>query len=453
LILSALFAYEGGRYGKLIIFAVPAVLVFLFLLKNPQFGLISLIPVALLVPFELATGQISKINIIIIIVAFLLGLWVFDMVVFKRQIQLSSGLSTKITIVFMVFVLLSLLIGNLPWLGNIQGAPISAQIAGAVIFFLSLGVFLLVSHQVRDIRWIERMVWFFLFLGGIFMVTQRLSFGGFNFRSLFQYTATRGVFWTWLVALAFSQSLVNDTLRLPLRVLLIGLVVITIYFGLFVFRGWISGWLPPLVSVLMVLWLTKPRFALGITAVIILSIALNWDFIYDELLFSGTEYTRNWWSLVTRQEAWKIVIENIISRNPLFGVGPSNYYYYVSNIPIFGYYVPFNSHQQYLDIVAQTGVLGLFCFILFFIEIFRIGFHLLSKKLSAFSKAYVIGIVGGLIGVLVSGFLADWIIPFVYNVGLAGFRASYLTWLFIGGLVVIERIYQNGSRLNIQYEA
>jgi hypothetical protein len=36
--------------------------------------------------------------------------------------------------------------------------------------------------------------------------------------------------------------------------------------------------------------------------------------------------------------------------------------------------------------------------------------------------------------------LGDWIIPFVYNVGLKGFRASVLGWIFLGGLVVIERV-------------
>lgn len=36
--------------------------------------------------------------------------------------------------------------------------------------------------------------------------------------------------------------------------------------------------------------------------------------------------------------------------------------------------------------------------------------------------------------------LADWILPFVYNIGFPGFQASVLVWLFMGGLVALEQI-------------
>ena len=41
---------------------------------------------------------------------------------------------------------------------------------------------------------------------------------------------------------------------------------------------------------------------------------------------------------------------------------------------------------------------------------------------------------------LVAGMLGDWVIPFVYNVGLKGFRASVLGWIFLGGLVALQHI-------------
>ncbi len=44
----------------------------------------------------------------------------------------------------------------------------------------------------------------------------------------------------------------------------------------------------------------------------------------------------------------------------------------------------------------------------------------------------------GLAGTLAAGMLADWVLPFVYNIGLTGFRASALGWLFLGGLVTME---------------
>jgi hypothetical protein len=41
-------------------------------------------------------------------------------------------------------------------------------------------------------------------------------------------------------------------------------------------------------------------------------------------------------------------------------------------------------------------------------------------------------------GVMVIMGLADWILPFVYNIGFQGFQASVLIWLFFGGLLSLE---------------
>jgi hypothetical protein len=65
-----------------------------------------------------------------------------------------------------------------------------------------------------------------------------------------------------------------------------------------------------------------------------------------------------------------------------------------------------------------------------------------------FTHAYVVGALGGLAGMLVAGMLGDWMIPFVYNVGLEGFRASIFGWLFLGGLVAIEQMYKKGQLTN-----
>jgi hypothetical protein len=45
--------------------------------------------------------------------------------------------------------------------------------------------------------------------------------------------------------------------------------------------------------------------------------------------------------------------------------------------------------------------------------------------------------IGGFVATLVAGFFGDWLFPFFYNVGLVGFRASVLPWLFMGGMVAI----------------
>ena len=73
---------------------------------------------------------------------------------------------------------------------------------------------------------------------------------------------------------------------------------------------------------------------------------------------------------------------------------------------------------------------------------------MLNRVPEGFAKAYVVGALGGLVGMLVAGGLVDWILPFVYNIGFTGFRASILPWIFLGGLISIEQIYFGNSALN-----
>jgi hypothetical protein len=147
---------------------------------------------------------------------------------------------------------------------------------------------------------------------------------------------------------------------------------------------------------------------------------------------------------MTRLEAWRIVSE-IIKVNPIFGLGPSNYRFYTPLFSILGYNVAFNSHNNYVDIIAQIGLLGLACFLWFSWEVGRLGWRLYPRVQEGFSRAFVLGSLGGLAGTLVAGMLGDWVLPFVYNVGLNGMRSSALAWLFLGGLLVIEKVTQQSQ--------
>jgi hypothetical protein len=150
-------------------------------------------------------------------------------------------------------------------------------------------------------------------------------------------------------------------------------------------------------------------------------------------LVSGDEY-----SYSTRLDAWRIMLQ-IIQVNPVLGLGPSNYYSYSALFAIRGYSVSFNSHNQYIDLLAQTGIIGFSCYLWFFGEVAWMGWHLRQRVPAGFAHAYVYGALGGLCGMLVAGTLGDWVLPFVYNVGLVGMRSSLLGWLFLGGLVTLER--------------
>jgi O-antigen ligase len=146
----------------------------------------------------------------------------------------------------------------------------------------------------------------------------------------------------------------------------------------------------------------------------------------------------------TRLDAWRIVLE-IGRLSPFFGTGFANYYWYTPLFSIRGFHVSFNSHSQLIDLIAQTGYLGLIGFFWVFFELGRLSWNLSRQLPEGFERAYAYGTFAGIIATIVAAFLGDWILPFVYNVGMTGFRASILPWIFMGGLISLEQLMVNSA--------
>lgn len=71
------------------------------------------------------------------------------------------------------------------------------------------------------------------------------------------------------------------------------------------------------------------------------------------------------------------------------------------------------------------------------------AWRLRQRVTDGFARAYTTAAIGGIVGMLVAGVLGDWVIPFVYNIGLAGFRSAILGWLFLGGVIALAGIKGN----------
>jgi O-antigen ligase len=305
-----------------------------------------------------------------------------------------------------------------------------AQLGGLTVYILSAGAFLLVAHQVRDVSWLKWMTWLFLILGGIHVVSRLLpGFAQFAL-ILFHRGAIGSLFWVWLVALAFSQALLNRKLHTGWRLVLGGLVVATAYVAYFQAQSWKSGWIPPLFTIIAILGFRFWKLGLLLLPFCVVPALrlISFGIASDEYSYS------------TRIDAWGTILE-MTKVNPILGLGPSAYRWYTPLFPIRGWFVHFNSHSQYVDLIAQTGLLGLACFIWFFGMVIWLGWKLRERVPAGFPRAYVYGALGGGVGTLVAAALGDWVLPFFYNVTLGGFRSSVLTWLFLGGLVALGQIY------------
>jgi hypothetical protein len=399
-------------------------------------GILMLIPVSLVLPFEISTGTGTGIHAGVLLLSLLIGLWIIDMIVSKRKFLIIPSRTFTPLLIFMVVVIISFITGQLSWFST-AAASIPAQVVGVAIFFLSAGAFLLAAHNITDVRWLEWMTWTFLIIGGLY-VFGRIVPGFSSITQIFPNgTYNQSIFWLLIVTLSASQAIFNKQLHLRWRLLLGGLATATLLLILNQARFWLSGWMPALVSLAVMVWVGIPRLrgflALGVIGVTFIN---NW--LYNFIMIGDN----NAFTLSARLEAYRIVL-TLAKSSLIFGLGPANYHWYTPLIPTLGYYIQINSHNNYVDIIAQTGIIGLICFLWFFWEVGRLGWRLLDQApKGGFDRAFILGSIGGLVGLLVAGFLGDWVIPFVYNVGLAGLRSSALAWLFLGGLVALERLYQ-----------
>jgi O-antigen ligase len=130
---------------------------------------------------------------------------------------------------------------------------------------------------------------------------------------------------------------------------------------------------------------------------------------------------------------------NLTKEHLLLGTGIGGYaLYYMTFMPTQGW----ATHSNYLDVFAQTGIIGILIFFWFLFTAVRLGFSLRKQWPSGFAAGYVNGALAGLIGVLVAMYLGDWLIPFVYTQTIEGFRYTVHSWVFLGILAAFPYLKQ-----------
>lgn len=403
----------------------------LALLNQPNLGFILVFLGGIFVPI---TGP-SNLSAATVMIAMMLGLWIMDMFVVHKKIVLVRSAIMVPIMTFLVISILSFLVGQVPWFVFAGQAPLTAQVGGFAIFVFSIGGLLLAAHLIKNVLWLKIITWTFVALSAVYILARTLNIpvviaryhGGFVAQSMF---------WSWLVALIFGQLLYNNKMDSRTKALLYILLGLTFYVAIGQGYDWKSGWVPPMIAVITLLGL---RYRKLVAFVIPLVVMIAIYVIFD--LIAADDYS---WG--TRVDAWRIILE--ISRvSPLFGMGFANYYWYTPLFPIRGWRVSFNSHSQFVDLIAQTGYLGLFAFLWLFFEFGRLSWTVARKLPNGFSKGYAYGVLAGIFATVIAAILGDWVLPFVYNVGLTGFRASILPWIFIGGVISLEQMLREPSTL------
>jgi hypothetical protein len=411
--------------------------VILFSLSQcPVWALIALMSSGLIAPLALERIAGARLNIAFLLMPALVTFWLF------RRIREGAARAKDPVIsrplgLWLVSIVLAFLLGNLPWFPA-PHAPLTAQLAGLAMFLYSGCLLLMTADTICTPEKLQKIVNTFFLLAAFRMVLLLVPPASLLPLSvvdvLFPSAPLGSMFWTWLMALTFGQLIANRELtlsaRLGLMMLLCGAVYCTFSTG----RDWASGWLPGFIACYVALTISKPRLALLVTLLLTFAFLFFAAGIWDRVYTQDQQY-----SLSTRVDAGRVLLQLFLA-NPVVGFGPANYYHYTPILPIRGWYVHFSSHSTYLDLLLQCGVLGLLTFIWLLGAGFKTAWALCARSGTGFLRGFAIGATGGMVGTAFAGLLGDWIIPFVYNVGIAGFRTSIFFWIFFGCVLSVRRL-------------
>lgn len=433
--------YLGRSPSPIYLVALLAAVVALALLRQPRLGLLMLIVVALAVPITLSTGGEAQLNLAALVVPTLFGLWLLGEVLRGRITVPASSVNLPM-LLFLLAGLLSLGIGVVAWDPLIPRSSsfLIVQLAQWAIFAFSAMAFWLTAILALETRWLQRMTEAILLLGGILVLLRVVP----SLRPIFNQITTgavdRAPFWLLLSALAGGQLLFHRTLRYWQRAFLAGILMLALYYAFFLEREGASTWIGVAVVLIILGWLRFPKLRTPMVAVALLLGVLG-------VLFPAL------WNFAGGDEEWVVsggsryaLIERVVSvtmRNPITGLGPAAYRLYANAEPLlygraFWVAPQVNSHNNYVDLFAHGGIVGLVLFGWFAVEYALLGMRLHRCYRDGFVGGYVASMVAAGAASLVIMALADWMLPFVYNIGFNGFQASVLVWLFLGGLVALD---------------
>lgn len=434
-----------GRWLVLTLAAIGA----LILARRPSLGVAGLLMVALLVPVEIDTGTDVKLNATFLALIGLLGFWLLGMAL-RGRVALEPSPVNRPLLLFVGAGLLSLLVGLVLWDVEVPRGNnfLLVQIAQWMIYALSALALLLSGNLVKREEDLRRLTFLFLFVGGMLAILRQVSVLDVWTAPITTAAFVRAPFWVLLTGLAGGQLLFNRRLTLPWRLFLLAVMGTVTYYAFVVQREGASNWVGVVVTGATLGWMRWPRqrwlFA-GILAALLLT-GILFPAVYQ---FAGGE---DEWSVSggSRIALVRRVLEDTISHNPVTGLGPAAYRAYGALRPLQYEHIVWilpriSSHNNYVDILGHMGIIGLTLFVWLAAAIARVGLGLKRRALSGFAAGYVNGMLAVGAGSLAIMLLADWLLPFVYNIGFPGFQASVLVWLFLGGLLALAAMQYQGQ--------
>ncbi|HWQ12428.1 MAG TPA: O-antigen ligase family protein [Roseiflexaceae bacterium] len=418
----------NGHLLRTLLLIGPPALVGMAVLISRKFetAVLALPILALAVPIELPTGTFSKIPISLALALALCAVWLVAMAL-RRRFQLAPSPLNRPLVLFCVACCVSLVWGNVWWDPPVAGDTYLGftlvQVASLVTLLASMGAALLIGNFVQTEGRLKFIAGAFLACGTLMTATQLLKIPQ-------PILNDRGLWGLWTVVPAACLLIAQPQLRWRWRALLLLLIVAHLYQAMVVNLLWKSGWIPVIVGLFVAVLLRSWRWFLVLLAVGALFAYTQRDIIND-MVNSEVEEGAD-----ERIGMWEINLR-VVGDHWLFGSGPAGYALY------YMHYYPEDArstHNNYLDIIAQFGVVGSAIWIWLAAASTIEGVRLYRRAPPGFLRTLALAVTSGWVGAQVSMLLGDWMLPFAYNQTITGYKYTVYSWIFLGMLISIRTL-------------
>jgi hypothetical protein len=415
------------------------------LVKRLELGIAAMLLAGFLIRFRIPTGTASEIVISMVICVGCVALWIVHMLVINKRLALKPAPTNVPLLAFITTVAVSWVWGRAfrDVLVHEAGHPLVSVVAGVVMMLLPTCV-LLVANNVRSVEWLQALVWIVIGEGLLLLVIDEgVAFGAGPAVALQHFFSTNGVIGTnsqglismWCLSFSFALALFNRRLSRLGKILLLVYAAGCVYWGFFRRMAWLSGWLPAFVAGAVVALLRSRKLFVILLIAIVLGAGGYYLRTSFEAETEGSGVTR----LAAYEVNWRITGKHL-----LLGTGPAGYAsYYMSYFPT----EAMASHSNYIDVLAQTGIVGMFLLVWFF-GAQAWGSYKLWRELRGrgdFSESLSAAVLGGTVGCVVAMALGDWLLPFAYTQGIIGFDLAMFNWVFMGSLWALRNSLASGT--------
>ena len=122
------------------------------------------------------------------------------------------------------------------------------------------------------------------------------------------------------------------------------------------------------------------------------------------------------YALIERQAHWQAAL-NMLTDHPWTGVGFSNYQPLYEQYRLLNWPMPLgHAHNIYLNVAAETGIIGLGLYLLLWISVFSLTFRTI-RRAQEFDRAVAVGLMGA--------------------------------WIYLGTHMLVDNLYVNNAHLLI----